>query len=108
MRIPIAILLATSLAVSAAPAAAQETNATNVADTTAPAPGADANMIGTVPPVDGNVAVTATEVPPAGTISAADEPIPARRATRDKGFPWGLLGLLGLVGLLGRRRADRS
>src|SRR5688500_12649895 len=106
MRIPIAILVAASLAVSAAPAPAQETNAANVAETTATAPGADTNMVGAVPPIDGNAAVTA--LPPAETIAPVEEPMPEPRARRDRGFPWGLLGLLGLVGLLGRRRGERS
>lgn len=105
MRIPLAILLAASLAVSATPAAAQETNAANSAETTAPAPGADANMIA-VPPADANMAVTTTDVAPAEPVTMAEEPVAAPRAAPARGFPWGLIGLVGLVGLLGRRRSN--
>lgn len=105
MRTPIAIMLAASLAFSAAPAAAQETNTADAANTTAPA--TDANMTAAVPPADANMAVTTTGAE-SDALAMAEEPYTAApRAKRDKGIPWGLLGLLGLVGLLGRRRSDQ-
>lgn len=106
MRTTIAIILAAAIAVSAAPAAAQEANTAYTANTAAPAPApeTDANLDAAVPPAD-DTAMMTTEMPATDTMvteDAAAMPTPRRRS---QSMPWGLLGLLGLVGLLGRRRA---
>ena len=107
MRTLIATVFAAALALSPAPALAQETNATNATDPAniaVPEPGTDANLSTAVPPADNMMATT--EVPPvADPALTADTAVPAED-DRDGGVPWGLLGLLGLVGLLGRRRSS--
>ena len=105
MRIPIAMMLAATVALSPAPLMAQAYNDTTTANTAAPAPEADANTAAAVPPADANMAMP-TDVAPVDDTAMANAAAPATD-NRRKGFPWGVLGLLGLVGLLGRRRADR-
>jgi MYXO-CTERM domain-containing protein len=97
-------LIATSVALAATPAAAQN-NVTDAANTTAEVTTTDANVA-----VDANLVAGA---PPADNGLEAAAPVAAETANtpvddddRGRGFPWGLLGLIGLVGLLGRRRGD--
>ncbi len=108
MRIPIAMALPATVALSPAPLMAQAYNDTNTADaanTAAPAPEADANAAA-VPPADANM-VMANEMMPVDDIAVAEETYAEPVAPRSsRSFPWGVLGLLGLVGLLGRRRSS--
>ena len=101
MRIPIAMMLAATVALSPAPAAAQDNQAAASANTAAPAP-ADANMAANVTPAD-NMA-GATQMPPPDETAVANDAYATPPASgRGRTFPWGLLGLLGLAGLIPRR-----
>lgn len=105
MRIPIAMALAATVALSPAPLMAQAYNDTNAANTADTAPEADANAAA-VPPADANT-VMANEMMPVDDIAVAEETYAEPAAPRSsRAFPWGVLGLLGLVGLLGRRRSS--
>lgn len=107
MRIPIALALAATVALSPAPLLAQAANDTNAADvaTTAPASEADANAAA-IAPADANM-VMPNDAAPVEEVAVAEETYAEPAASRaSKSFPWGVLGLLGLVGLLGRRRAS--
>ena len=101
MRIHIAMMLSVALAVSSAPAMAQDNSAAataNAANVAAPAP-ADANMVA----MDVNAAIAEMPAPNETAIdndaAAMPEPAPKSRP-----FPWGIIGLVGLIGLMGRRR----
>ena len=101
MRIPIAMMLAATLAVAPMPALAQATNAVSAPDaanTAATAP-ADANMAAP----DANMMAT-DMAPPTDTAMTSDAAGMPAPAPNSRPFPWGVIGLVGLVGLLGRRR----
>ena len=101
MRIPIAMMLAATVALSSVPAAAQDNQAAPSANAAAPAP-ADANAAAAVTPAD-NMAATTEMPPPDETAVANDAYAPPPASGRGRTFPWGLLGLLGLAGLISRR-----
>ena len=91
MRIGLALIA--GAAFLATPAAAQDTNTGNAVVPPPAEATTDNNMI----------AVEQQAVPiPA---PEPERPVTAPRRSRDKGFPWGVIGLIGLVGLLGRKRS---
>ncbi len=104
MRNTISLMIAVALT-AAAPAAAQGTDNSVNADTTAAAAGndtaaTDTMTVTTDPAMTGTandlIAAPATTDQP---IETYGEPAPAKK----KGFPWGVLGVLGLLGLIGRK-----
>ena len=103
MRNTIPLMIAVVLT-AAAPAAAQGTDNSANADTTAAAAGNDTNAVdktgvATEPAMAGAndmMAAPATDQP----IDTLSEPAPAKKS----GLPWGAVGILGLLGLLGRKR----
>ncbi|HUE78591.1 MAG TPA: WGxxGxxG family protein [Sphingomicrobium sp.] len=109
MRRTIVIILAATVALGAAPAAAQETNTadtTDTANTTAPAPETDSDLSAGLP-ADDNL-VMMNDLPPLDDPTMDVDAVTSAPRERERGFPWGVLGLLGLVGLLGRGRSSRS
>jgi hypothetical protein len=104
MRNTIPLMIAVALT-AAAPAAAQGTDNSVNADTTAAAASNDTaatdnTAVTTEPAMAGSVndmtAAPATDQPS----EPYSEPAPAKKS----GLPWGAAGLLGLLGLLGRKR----
>ena len=107
MRRTIAIILAATVALGAAPAAAQDTNVADTANIAAPAPEADTDVSAGLPPADDNLVMT-NDLPPLDDTSMDMDAVAPAPRERERGFPWGVLGLLGLVGLLGRGRSSGS
>lgn len=104
MRNIFPLMIAVSLT-AAAPAAAQGTDNSVNADTTAAATSndtaaTDSMTVTTDPAMAGSAndmaAVPATDQP---IDSSYGEPAPAKKG----GFPWGVLGVLGLLGLIPRK-----
>ena len=101
MRYATPLMIALAFA-AAAPAAAQEVNATDNAMMNATDPAAaDANAMAVDPALANDVAMAPAPAPMTDP-ALAPETLPADDDD-DGGFPWGLLGLLGLIGLLPRK-----
>ena len=99
MRNIFPVMIAVALT-AAAPAAAQGTDNSVNADTTAAAASNDTaatdSMTVTTDPANDMAAAPATDQPIDSTYG---EPAPAKKS----GFPWGVLGVLGLLGLIPRK-----